>query len=209
MIVSFDKKNGKKRVIVTVDETGDLGNKSRYFVYGATTLQDAEQFANIAKKYIDAHSALMRVPTEIGFSKASMYRDNILDELIPNVGRVYAVVIKKPLFNTTFRRKQLAKDSLSLLTDMVAIGNDSYYVDFIVDESSVIKNETLKKIVESNSLFEGSVVDCTPTNSKDSYELQANDYIIGSIGHSFEANDNRYLRKFRNKTKIKRVNLRK
>lgn len=208
MIVSFNSKSGHEKVYVTVDETGDLGSKSRFFVYGATTLKDAEAFANVAKQYVEEHSRILGVPAEIGFSKANEYRTEIINDLNPYIDQIYAVVVKKPRFMPRFRKRKLAERSLELLTDLVAIGNEEYYVTFIVDETSLIKNPRVVEIVEGNSLLKDREVECFPTKSIDSYELQGNDYIVGSIGHAFENETTEYMEDLSVKPRIKRVRLR-
>jgi len=192
LLVLFNVEPTQKQVIVTVDEAGDAGTKSRYFVYGAATLKDAEAFAEVARAYIEERSRLNPEKPEIGFSKAPEYRFEIINNLDPYIGEIYAVAVKKPVSFTTWKRKAMAESSLVMLSDMVAHFDQTSDFRFLVDETSLIKNQRVKEIIETNEHFANRNVDCVTLRSIDSTELQGNDYIVGSIGHEFEKNDPTY-----------------
>jgi hypothetical protein len=193
LIVSFNNKTGTKKVFVTVDESGDLGTDSKYFVYGATTLSDAKRFADVASHYHQVQIDETGHDREMGFNKSPYYREQILRESAPYVDNVYVVVIRKKRgLKKRYRRKLMAEYALERLTDMVLIDNDEYHVQFIVDESSYMKNNRVVDIVESNDFAEERDVICLPTRSIDSYELQTHDYYVGAIAHEYEADDSKY-----------------
>lgn len=183
----FSLFNRKKDIFIAVDETGNLGDCTDgvYYVVEGCEVNDRERFANATRRY---HSE-----RELKFNTHPQLREKVLKELGPTVDVVYYVQYKKPIHPHGKRvQNAIHRRMVEKISDMVLDNED--YDEFLieVDHNDRIEDHIVKDIFERNEFGRGRIVKCYITDSKNSHELQSNDFVVGALGRSINRNDDRY-----------------
>lgn len=173
------------RIYVTVDETGNLGQNSRfekeYVIVGCAVL-DREQFENVS--YVEA----LKKGREIKFNTDPELRERILLKAAPYVDNVYYIRYRKDkaIHNastglTADEKHDLHLAMLNALANAIFSDYEgTFYVD--IDANSLIRNYEAIRSFEENAGIGSSTVKADVQESKYNYGLQTNDFFVGAVG---------------------------
>ena len=175
--------------LIAIDESGDTGpNGSKFFVMAAIVTSRPRHLLR-AYKATPAYSG-----PEIKFYDAAINeRLNVLTEIAnANVKIIYVCVDKEKSNNRFQHNNELYRWALKeTMTNAINI-SENKDLNIIVDESSFIKNDCLKKMAKDASEVLGkNIKKCSKTTSDKCVRIA--DYVAGSIWAKYERKNEKYF----------------
>ena len=186
--VGFADRSAPREILITIDETGNLGDRSRgncYLIVGCI-INDRDGFLNATKCFRKDH--------EMKFSNKEDFADrfDVLRMASPYIDRIHYVFSFKPSTEGWETKRKIVHEKLlnELKADM-GIDN-SIRTLIIVDENDIISPERVRSIFKGKA-NENPLVSCVPLPSIHFFELQTNDFVAGAINQEINRFDSRYV----------------
>ena len=193
---------------IYIDESGELANKSDYFVIGAIVVNDSKKLDRLINKVRRLNKKQLRESTEI---KGSKIQNNIIKKILKQLNKIdyktYVVVLdKKNKYKINY------KDNYNLLYDIVA---SELAKEIFIDSKTIIYVDKSKNkeedIIHFNSMFINNLnnfkkisVNISHSNSVNFKGLQVIDLIVWSVFQSVEHENKEFVDIIDNKV-IKRI----
>ena len=193
---------------IYIDESGELANKSDYFVIGAIVVNDSKKLDRLINKVRRLNKKQLRESTEI---KGSKIQNNIIKKILKQLNKIdyktYVVVLdKKNKYKINY------KYNYNLLYDIVA---SELAKEIFIDSKTIIyvdKSKNKKEdIIHFNSMFINNLnnfkkisVNISHSNSVNFKGLQVIDLIVWSVFQSVEHENKEFVDIIDNKV-IKRI----
>lgn len=187
---SYSHKPPKRmaEVLITADETGNLGDRSRgnNYILVATRINDRDGFIDATKHIGSDHELKFSNPGDARF------REEVLDHAAPYIEEVVFVNAFKPTYDGWGSKPKVVHDTLlcELRKDLNIDQDESTLV--MVDDSSIIAPERVRYIIKGHK-NENPNVDCVVLPSTHFFELQTHDFIAGAINQELNRFDSRYV----------------
>lgn len=189
---------------VSIDESGNLGKDSRFFVMDATVVMRRRNLLTVSKT----------VPRHRDESKFYNSTDEeivaVLSELSRSNVRIVYVSVDKydhtgPYYGFHGNRlyEDVLRDLLQDVFDMIGQGD----VVVFIDRSSFIDLKSLRSIAEEISTSRGcNLKRCDKVTSHQNRCVQIADYVAGAINRYYENDDGHYLTTIKEKVSVARKN---
>ena len=189
-------------ITVIIDETTphDLKYGDQYVV-GATVLnnKDVRKFGEIAE--------IRYKGRELKFhdTKDPELAIEILDEASKLGKSYYSVTTTKPKDRKWSKKedRNVHRNSVKRIVEDVSDDEESD-IHLIIDYNTKSKSGTIRRIISSVSKKEKITYDIP--RSEESFQLMTNDFPVGSMGRSYNRNDDTYVNRLGKKVKRSRLN---
>ncbi len=175
-------------IYISVDEGGDIGsmNHGEYYLLCASSVKDRKRFRDATARF--------KFGREMKFRKNPKRREQVLKYANPAIDGLFYVAVKKTKDQFDKEEQHIIHErALRKLSDMVLSTETAPYVDVEIDQTSMIPDELAECIFESNRFAQGRSVEADVVESKDSYELQTHDFIVGALGRMYNRHDDYYV----------------
>lgn len=189
---------------ISIDESGNLGKYSRYFVMAATVVMRQRYLLSVSKK-IPKH----RDESKFYNSTEEEIMEILRELAMSNVGIIYVVVDK---YDYTGKFYGMHGNSLyeavlrELLVDTFTFVN-SGDVNVFLDRSSFLTLNSFRAIAGEIALSVGcNLKKCDKVTSHQNKCVQIADYVAGAISRNYEDNDPHYLDVIKEKISFARKN---
>ena len=193
---------------IFIDESGDLGKKSNYFVIGAIIVKDSKQLNRIINKTRKKYKKQLEEANEI---KGSKTPPHIIKKTLNRLNSIdYKTVII--VFDKQYKYKIDFKSNNNYLYNILASelaceininSSTVIYIDKSKNKESDI-NIFNKIFLDKLNNFKGFHVKINHVNSVNYKGLQVIDLIVWSVFQSVEKNNNEFVALIENKN-IKRI----
>lgn len=189
--------------VVAIDESGNLGSSTRYFVMAAIIFRRPRVLS----------SAFAKIPVKKYESKFYNSTDAEISSILKEIGstdvRIVASIVDKYDYKSRFYRlrgNELYKKVLQEVLDDVADQIPKSDVDLMIDRCRFINLEELRNI----STLELSKSDCQLTkcekrSSDQTPCIQIADYVVGAIYHKMRYNDDSFFKLIDEKVVVART----
>lgn len=189
-VISYSHKPSRKmaEVLITADETGNLGDRQRgnNYIMVATRINDRDGFINATKHIGSDHELKFSNPEDV------QYREEVLDYAAPYIDEVVFVSSFKPSYDGWQSKSKVVHDTLLReLRNELDIDNDRPTL-VMVDDNSIITPERVRFIIKGKK-DQNPNLDCVVLPSTHFYELQTHDFITGAINQELNRFDSRYV----------------
>ena len=177
-------------IVITVDETGNLGDRSRGNCYLAvgSIVNNRDGFLQATKKYDADHEMKFSNPAD------APYRMDVLSDAAPFIDEIRYVYAFKPTFEGwETPRPEVHERLLRELRSDLGI-DDSVETLILVDQNDIIKDEDVRKIFKGKKQ-ERKKVACVVLPSQHFYELQTHDFIAGAVNQEVNKFNSAYVMK--------------
>lgn len=175
-------------ILITVDESGNLGDRSRgncYLVVGSK-VNDRDGFIHATKKYDMDHEMKFSNPDD------AEYRERVLEDASPYIDEVrYVYAFKPKPDGWETRRKDVHQILLrELATDLDIDLDDETLI--MVDQNDIITDEEVRRIFKGKRNEKGKIA-CVVLPSQHFYELQTNDFVTGAVNQEVNKFNSTYV----------------
>jgi len=189
---------------IFIDESGDLGKKSRYFVISAILIDDDKKLERVIKKIYRKYKKEIGESNEIkGIRTPPHIKKKIYQKLNNNKYTVYSIVfdkINRYKLDYKYSNNELYNVLAGELAKLITINNNT---KIIIDKSKSKKED----ILNFNQIFMNNLINpnkhlthCIHVNSIHYKGLQIIDLITWSIFQYYENKDVDYINLIKNKT---------
>ena len=182
---------------IYIDESGELANKSDYFVIGAIVVNDSKKLDRLINKVRRLNKKQLGKSIEI---KGTKIQNNIIKKILKQLNKIdyktYVVVLdKKNKYKINY------KDNYNLLYDIVA---SELAKEIFIDSKTIIyvdKSKNKKEdIIHFNSMFINNLnnfkkisVNISHSNSVNFKGLQVIDLIVWAVFQSVEYGNKEFI----------------
>ena len=193
---------------VYIDESGDLGKQTKYFVFGAIITKNPKEYDKIIKTVRKKYKKQLGNLSEIkGYTTDDYIIKKMLEKVNSTGSKVVGIILdKKNIYkiHNNHNYNALYDTLASNLAEKIYINNKT---SIIIDKSKNKEEEIInfnKKFVSNLNNYKNYPVNVKHVNSVHFNGLQIADLISWSIFQSAERNNTEFIDLIRNKN-IKKV----
>ncbi len=187
---------------ISIDESGNLGKDSRYFVMAATVVMRQRHLLSVSKKiprqreeskfYNSTEEEIMEVLTELSVSNVRIVY--VVVDKYDYTGRFYGMH-GNTLYEAVLR--ELLAEAFSMVK-----GGDA---NVFLDRSSFVTLSSFRAIAGEIAASAGcNLKKCDKVTSHQNRCVQIADYVAGAINRNYEDGDSHYMDVIREKISIAR-----
>lgn len=181
---------GEEYIYVAVDETGNLGKSlkgERYYTVVACVVNDRRRFEDATRR--------LGLDEEVKFITHNLLREKVLRYAAPAVSKVMFTCYHKGKEPVERHEQPILHLNMvrTMADDIVSMYGSRNDLVVEVDHKDGVPDRLVRKAFEDNENRMNDV-ECEVLDSRFSYGLQTNDFIVGAIGRMVNLNDKTYVR---------------
>lgn len=181
---------GEEYIYVAVDETGNLGKSlkgERYYTVVACVVNDRRRFEDATRR--------LGFNEEVKFQTHDVVREKVLRYAAPAVSKVMFTCYHKGKGPVERHEQPILHLNMvrTMADDIVSMYGSRNDLVVEVDHKDGVPDRLVRKVFEDNENRMNDV-ECEVLDSRFSYGLQTNDFIVGAIGRMVNLNDKTYVR---------------
>ena len=179
---------GEEYIYVAVDETGNLGKSlkgERYYTVVACVVNDRRRFEDATRR--------LGLDEEVKFITHNLLREKVLRYAAPAVSKVMFTCYHKGKEPVERHEQPILHLNMvrTMADDIVSMYGSRNDLVVEVDHKDGVPDRLVRKAFEDNENRMNDV-ECEVLDSRFSYGLQTNDFVVGAIGRM--VNDKTYVR---------------